>query len=169
MSLNFLSLEKEMFRGNILDIGLENNGIIYNVYKFYDEDIDIDYLEGISCTEILKPNNYDTCIFFFSLNSMATLKQKKKLLKEINDYLRSNAYIYIWDIDKKPFKFKSTSVRVVLPDRSVKDIKVNCLNPFTNNSKDKIIDMLQEFFDVLQIRHSNDIFSIICKKKGSLE
>ena len=167
MSLNFLSLEKEVFRGNILDIGLENNGIIYNVYKFYDEDIDVDYLEGVSNTEILKPNNYDTCIFFFSLNSMSTLKQKKKLFKEINDYLRNNAYIYIWDIDKKPLKTKTTNIRVVLPDKSIKDIKVNCKNPFTNNSKDKIIDMLQEFFDVLQIKHSNDIFSIICQKKGS--
>jgi len=42
----FVSLEKEVFRGNVLDVTYENEGIIYNTNKYYDNSIDVDYLES---------------------------------------------------------------------------------------------------------------------------
>jgi len=164
----FLSLEKEVFRGNILDVGMDKNGIIYNISKHYDEDIDIDYLEGGYKEEVLKEKYYDTCVLFFSLHTLQTLNQKKKLFKDINGYLKDNGYIYIWDIDKKPLKTQKSNVRVCLPDKSIKDFKINCTNPFTNNSKEKIMNILKDFFEVIDTKHSSDFFSIVCRKKGSL-
>ena len=34
----FINLEKEIFKGNILDIGFSNHGIIYNISKQYIDD-----------------------------------------------------------------------------------------------------------------------------------
>ncbi|MEG0773347.1 class I SAM-dependent methyltransferase [Clostridium sp.] len=163
----FISLEKEIFRGNVLDVGLDNSGIIYNVYKYYDEDLDVDYLEGKEDNEILKSEYYDACVLFFSLHNIFNLNKKKKLLKNINQCLRENGYMYIWDVDKKPLKSLKTNVKVSLPDKSLKNLKINCSNPFTNNSKEKIMNILKDSFEVLDAKHSDDIFSIVCKKRGS--
>lgn len=163
----FISLEKEIFRGNILDVGMDNNGIIYNVYKYYDEDLDVDYLEGKEDNEILKSEYYDACVLFFSLHNIFNLNKKKKLIKNINQCLRENGYMYIWDVDKKPLKSLKTNVKVSLPDKSLKNLKINCSNPFTNNSKEKIMNILKDSFEVLDTKHSDDIFSIVCKKRGS--
>lgn len=162
----FVSLEKEVFRGNILDVGLDNNGVIYNVYKYYDEDLDVDYLEGQENTENMKSDYYDSCILFFSLHNIVNGREKKKLLQHINECLRNNGYVYVWDIDKKPLQTFRGNIKVSLPDKTLKDFKINCLNPFTNNSKEKIINVLKEFFEVLDIKHSDNIFSIVCKKRG---
>lgn len=162
----FISLEKEIFRGNILDVGLDNSGVIYNVYKYYDEDLDVDYLEGQQSNETLKNNYYDSCILFFSLHNIVNSKEKKRLFESINGSLKSNGYVYIWDVDKKPLKLFKGNIKVSLPDKSLKDFKINCYNPFTNNSKEKIINVLKEFFEVLDIKHSDNIFSIVCKKRG---
>lgn len=162
----FVSLEKEVFRGNILDVGLDNNGVIYNVYKYYDEDLDVDYLEGRENTGSMKSDYYDSCILFFSLHNIVNGREKKKLFEHISDCLRNNGYVYIWDIDKKPLQTFRGNIKVSLPDKTLKDFKINCLNPFTNNSKEKIIHVLKEFFEVLDIKHSDNIFSIVCKKRG---
>ncbi|MBP2023167.1 hypothetical protein J2Z44_003002 [Clostridium punense] len=162
----FVSLEKEVFRGNILDVGLDNNGVIYNVYKYYDEDLDVDYLEGRENTGSMKSDYYDSCILFFSLHNIVNGREKKKLFEHISDCLRNNGYVYIWDIDKKPLQTFRGNIKVSLPDKTLKDFKINCLNPFTNNSKEKIINVLKEFFEVLDIKHSDNIFSIVCKKRG---
>jgi hypothetical protein len=163
----FISLEKEIFRGNILDVGMDNSGIIYNVYKYYDEDLDVDYLEGKEDNEILKSEYYDACILFFSLHNIFNLNKKKKLINNISQCLRENGYMYIWDVDKKPLKSLKTNVKVSLPDKSLKNLKVSCSNPFTNNSKEKIMNMVKDSFEVLDAKHSDDIFSIVCKKRGS--
>jgi hypothetical protein len=165
----FISLEKEIFRGNILDVGMDNNGIIYNVFKYYDEDLDIDYLEGKEDHEILKSHYYDTCILFFSLHNIGNLSKKKRLFQNINQCLRENGYVYIWDVEKKPLKTFKTNIKVSLPDKSLKNIKINCYNPFTNNSKEKIISILKDSFEVLNIKHSDDIFSIVCKKREEVK
>lgn len=162
----FVSLEKEVFRGNILDVGLDNNGVIYNVYKYYDEELDVDYLEGRENTENMKSDYYDSCILFFSLHNIVNGRDKKKLFEHISECLRNNGYVYIWDIDKKPLQTFRGNIKVSLPDKTLKDFKINCLNPFTNNSKEKIINVLKEFFEVLDIKHSDNIFSIVCKKRG---
>ncbi|EQB86527.1 hypothetical protein M918_13620 [Clostridium sp. BL8] len=94
------------------------------------------------------------------------VEKKKKLFEHISDCLRNNGYVYIWDIDKKPLQTFRGNIKVSLPDKTLKDFKINCLNPFTNNSKEKIINVLKEFFEVLDIKHSDNIFSIVCKKRG---
>ncbi|MPM29216.1 hypothetical protein SDC9_75756 [bioreactor metagenome] len=162
----FVSLEKEVFRGNILDVGLDNNGVIYNVYKYHDEDLDVDYLEGRENTRSMRSDYYDSCILFFSLHNIVNGREKKKLFEHISECLKNNGYVYIWDIDKKPLQTFRGNIKVSLPDKTLKDFKINCLNPFTNNSKEKIINVLKEFFEVLDIKYSDNIFSIVCKKRG---
>ncbi len=161
----FLSFEKEKFNGNILDITSSKEGVIYSLYKQQDDDEDVDYIDSNLRNNSLYEDYYDSCVMFFSLNSIITSKRKKRLLLDISRAMKKNGYIYIWDIDKKPFSIISKDVRIGLPDKSFKDIKINSYNLFTNNTKNKIIDMLTSYFTIIEARSCNEVYSIICKRK----
>ena len=47
-------MEKEVFKGNVLDIGYKNTGIIYNVYKHLNEETNIEYINGDDEKENIK-------------------------------------------------------------------------------------------------------------------
>lgn len=47
-------MENEIFRGNLLDVGTDNYGIIYNIYKQYNEDSNLEYINGAEEKESIK-------------------------------------------------------------------------------------------------------------------
>jgi hypothetical protein len=63
--------EKEIFKGNLLDIGFSNHGIIYNIYKQYNDDnSSVDYIEGKDQKTGIEEGVYDTCALFFTLSDI---------------------------------------------------------------------------------------------------
>ena len=75
----FINMEREIFRGNILDIGLENHGIFYNIYKQYNDDVNVEYLSGKEGKEKISEDFYDSCILFFS-SAVYGLREERKTL-----------------------------------------------------------------------------------------
>ncbi|MEG1255650.1 hypothetical protein [Clostridium sp.] len=162
----FVSLEKEVFRGNVLDITYENEGIIYNTNKYYDNFIDVDYLESALAKEGQLEEHYDSCILFFSLNKVKSNKEREHLFNKIYKSMRKNGYIYIWDIEKRPLQVSNINIRVSLPDKTLRNLKVNLYNVLSDNTPEKIINNLKDDFDIVEIITSNGIFKIVGRKKG---
>lgn len=162
----FVNLEKEIFRGNILDITYGNEGIIYKANKYYDNFIDVDYLEDTPSKRFDNEGYYDSCIVFFTLNKIKSHRQKLKLFDNIYRLMKKNGYVYIWDVEKEPLKTLQKNITVSLPDKSMKNFQINLLNIFTDNTSSKIIDGLKDYFDIVEAVSSNGTFRIVGRKKG---
>lgn len=161
----YINLEKEIFAGNILDIGLENNGIVYNIAQKYEENFEIEYLEGKEGKKYIEKGIYDNCILFFSLKNFYNRNAKINLFKDIYKYLKPSGILYIWDIDKgfgKTFKGK---IKIALPDKKIKEIYLKNINILNDNSKDTILQLLKsEKFDIISTVCSDNIYYIKSKK-----
>lgn len=156
----FISLEKEVFSGNVLDIGCENYGIVYNLYKHYNNDIAIDYVEDSDEDDILKKEEYDNCIMFFSLNKFWLNHKKEEFIKEISGLLKTDGYIYIWDIDKGYSKTFNGKLKVSLPDKKIKYINIKDYNVFKDNSLNNTEKILDKYFKIVDVKKSNNIYYI---------
>ncbi len=164
-----LNMESEMFKGNVLDISMDNNGVVYNIYKQHNHDINIDYISGKEEEINIKSNFYDICILFFSFSSIWFKINKKSFIKDIYKYLNEDGMIYIWDIDKGYKKMFNGVIKILVTEKKVREIKVKDLNIFKDNSKENAASLLQNFFDIEDIKSSNGIYCIKAKKKKSIE
>ncbi len=165
----FISLEKEIFKGDLLDIGFSNHGIIYNIYKKYNDDSSIEYLEGKEEKLRIAEGQYDVCALFLTLSDIKFTHSKKKLIRDIYKFLKLDGLLYIWDIDKGFVKTFNSTIKIVLPDKSTKKISLKDVNIFKNSSKENTIKILQPYFDILTLKNSDNIYYMICKKRGKLE
>lgn len=161
----FINLEHEFFLGNVLDIGFENFGIIYNLYKQQNDEIAIEYIEGKRESSLIEKGAYDSCILFFSLRHFWLPAQLKKFLKEISEYLKDGGNIYLWDIDKGYKQTFQSTIKVALPDKTVKEIEIKDYNILKNCGKEKVLALLKEYFDILDVKASDRIYYIKAQKK----
>jgi ubiquinone/menaquinone biosynthesis C-methylase UbiE len=163
----FINLEKEIFKGNLLDIGFSNYGIIYNIYKQNtDDNSSINYVEGNEEKTGIEEGTYDVCALFFTLSDIKTSRNKIKLIKDIYKFLKEDGLLYIWDIDKGFSKIFNSKIKIVLPDKSTKQIHLRDLNMFKNSSKENTMKVLQPYFKVTTLKHSDNVYYMICKKRG---
>ena len=163
----FINLEKEIFKGDLLDIGFSNHGIIYNIYKQYTDDSrDIEYIEGKEEKIRIEEGKYDTCALFLTLSNIKSTYSKSKLIRDIYKYLKEDGLLYIWDIDKGFVKIFNSRIKIVLPDKSAKQIYLRDLNIFKNSSKENTMKILQPYFEVLTLKNSDNIYYMICKRRG---
>lgn len=161
----FINLEKEVITGNVLDVCVENYGVIYNLYKAYNEDSTIDYVNGKKEENELLNEEYDNCIMFFSLRTLWLKNDKRKIINDISKHIKKNGCIYIWDIDKKYGKTFIGNIKILIPNRKIKEIKIKDINIFKNNSKDTIRAILEDKFDIVEIKSSDGIYCIKAIKR----
>ncbi|MBZ9688369.1 class I SAM-dependent methyltransferase [Clostridium estertheticum] len=160
----FINLEKEIFKGNLLDIGFSNHGIIYNICKQYiDDSNSVEYIEEkIKIDE----GSYDTCVMFLTLSDMKFTQSRKKMIKDVYKFLKEDGLLYIWDIDKGFAKTFNSRINILLPDKSTKEINLTDLNLFKNSSKENTIKILQPYFEIITKKSSDNIYYMICKRRG---
>lgn len=163
----FIDLRELDIKGNVLDIGLEGCGIMYNIYKLNikNSHFDVDYGEGKKDISKINKNYYDYCLCFFSLRYLLTLNEKNDLINFIWDSLRKDGFIYIWEMNKGFGKYFNGIIRVMLPDRSIKRVKLIDLNIFKDTSKEAAIKLLSDKFDIIDINQWDGIYFIKAKKK----
>lgn len=162
----FINLEKEIFRGNILDIGLDNYGVVYNIYKQYHDNINVEYISGKEEVGSLKEEFYDSCILFFSFSSIWLRINKRKFIRDIYRYLNKDGLLYIWDIDKAYTKVFNATVKIVIPEGKLRQIKLRDLNVFKDTSKQNTIKMLEQYFNIIDVKSSDGIYYIKARKKA---
>ncbi|MGV8979817.1 methyltransferase domain-containing protein [Clostridium sp.] len=166
----FINLEKEIFKGNLLDIGFSNHGIIYNICKQYiDDRSSVEYVEGKKDKIKIKEGSYDTCVLFLTLSGIKLTESKKRLIKDIYKFLKEDGLLYIWDIDKGLLKTFNSKIDILLPDKSTKTINVRDLNIFKNSNKENTMKILQPYFKITTLKSSDNIYYMVCKRRGKTE
>ena len=162
----FINMENEILTGNLLDIGMDNYGIVYNLYKENNEEIAVDYINGSQEKNNIEKNNYDGCVLLFSLRNIHFKIYKKSLVKDIYKFLKEDGNIYIWDIDKGINRVFNGRIRILLPNRRIREIRIKDYNIFKNSSKESTVKLLKDYFEIVDIKSSNNVYYIKGKKKG---
>jgi len=122
----FINLEAQIFNGNLLDIGFSNHGVIYNICKQYVDDSNcVEYIEGKEDKIKMEPGSYDTCAMFLTLSDIKFTHSKNKLIQDIYRFLKNDGLLYVWDIDKGFAKIFNSRIKIILPDKSTKQIYIN--------------------------------------------
>jgi len=150
----FINLENNKFHGEVLDVGILDNTIIKDLCVNNIENERIFY----KSRNIRK--SIDTTVLFFSLNLFYTNIFKYRMIKLIHKSMNKNAEVYIWDINKPRKKIFRKNIKMILPDKTIKSLKINNLNIISDNSFEKIRDLISKFFEIKEIRASDDVFFI---------
>lgn len=160
-----INMENEIFRGNLLDVGTDNYGIIYNIYKQYNEDSNLEYINGAEEKENIKEGYYDNCILLFSFSNIFFKKNRMSLIRDIYRYLKEGGNVYIWDIDKKLKETFNGKIKILLPGEKVKNISIKDLNLLKDSSIDTTIKLLDSYFEIKDLKSSDGVYYIKGKKK----
>jgi hypothetical protein len=163
-----LELHKEVFKGNVLDIGIHNNGIIYNMCKHFNKDLEVEYISGKEEEKNIKDEFYDSCILFFTLNNICFNLNKRNLFKKIYNYLNEGGCLYIWDIDKGYNRVFNSNIKILLPNAEVKNINLKDLNMFHDNSKETMLKLLEEYFNLIDLEEKEGVYYIKASKKNNI-
>ncbi|MGE5628832.1 MAG: class I SAM-dependent methyltransferase [Solirubrobacterales bacterium] len=161
-------IKEEVFKGNLLDIGMENYGVIYNAYKCLNQEISVDYLDEKE-EGTIRHGYYDNCILLLSLSKIFLEKTKLRLIKEVSTYLNENGILYIWDIDKKIGKVWVEGIKIQTPDNKIKDVKIMDLNLLRDNSKENTLKLLSKHYDVIDFSCEHGVYYIKANKKREKE
>lgn len=160
-----INLDDVKFKGDILDVGEKNLGIIYNLSKEAKDEICLDYVSDDTKIE-LKDRKYDACTFFFELNKIWTSLEKEKLIREISSYIKENGEIFIWDINKERGKLFNNKIKIILPNDKVKEFTFKNLNILLNSNIEEIKKILEKYFEIVETKSWEDIFFIKGKKQN---
>lgn len=155
-----INMENEIFRGNLLDVGTDNYGIIYNIYKQYNEDSNLQYIDGAEEKENIKEGYYDNCILLFSFSNIFFKKNRMNLIRDIYLYLKEGGNVYIWDIDKKIKETFNGKIKILLPGEKIKDISIKDLNVLKDSSIDTTVKLLSPYFEIQDLKSSDGVYYI---------
>ncbi|WP_087877521.1 hypothetical protein [Clostridium autoethanogenum] len=162
----FINMEKEIFKGNLLDIGMDNQGIIYNIYKEFNDNVNVEYVSGKEEGKNIKEDYYDNCILLFSFNKLWVKFKKKNFIKDIYNHLAKNGTIHIWDIDKGYGKIFYADIKILIPEGKLRKIKIRDFNILKDNSKESTLRLLDNYFKILECRNSDGLYYIKAEKKN---
>lgn len=160
-----INMEKENFKGNVLDIGMDNYGIIYSIYKHNNQCSNVDYIDGKDKSNGIKNNFYDSCMLFLTISDIFFNYNRKSIIKKVYNYLKEDGFIYIWDINKAYGKTFFGTISVMLPNGKNKDIKLRRLNIFQDTSIKQIFKLLGEYFNIIEYKVFDEIYFIKGQKK----
>lgn len=163
-----LVIKEEVFKGNLLDIGMENYGVIYNAYKGLNQEISVDYLDEREESTI-RHGYYDNCILLLSLSKIFFEKTKLRLIGEVSKYLNENGNLYIWDIDKKIGEIWNEKIKIQTPDNKTKYVRIMDLNLLRDNSKENTLKLLKKHYDIIDFSCEHGVYYIKANKKREKE
>jgi hypothetical protein len=161
----YINIQEDILKGDILDVGLDNYGIIYNLYKLQNKDITVDYIHGKEEKKYIEKECYDSCILLFSLRNIWLKYNKKGLFHDINHFLKEDGFLYIWDIDKSFSKFFNGKIKIVLPESNIKEININDLNIFKDASRESTIKLVEQYFEIIDLKTYDNVYYIKAKKR----
>ncbi|CAG7840212.1 hypothetical protein Z959_04865 [Clostridium novyi B str. ATCC 27606] len=160
-----INMKDQIFLGDILDIGSDNYGVIYKIYKNNNSDFNVEYLDNKEQFNEIKHSSYDTCVMFLSFSSIVLKSNKKKFMKKIYDYLKEDGIVYIWDIDKGYGRIFNNKIKVTMLNDVEKEINFKEFNILKNSSLNSIKDVLNNFFDIIESRCLNRVYYIKARKR----
>lgn len=161
-----ININEEVFQGDMLDIASGNNGIIYNFYKQYNNEVAVDYVNSKNKDHCNIDQMYDTCVLFFSINTISYNTEKSSLFNDINKYLKKGGRIYIWDIDKGLGKFYNGKIKVVSPNNQDDSVNIRNFNLIRDSSLKTTLKLLRKYFCICDLKTFDGLYYIKAVKRG---
>lgn len=163
-----LCMNEDIFKGSLLDIGFNNLGVVYNVYKYFNKGVDVEYICGKEERENISNETYDSCALFFTISNMFTRSSKGKLFKDVYEYLNPEGMVYIWDIDKGLNKIFNKNIRITMPENEERQLKLRDFNIFKDSSKNSTKNIIEKYFDIIDEKQIDEVYFIKGKKKSEI-
>jgi hypothetical protein len=163
----YIDMQNEVLSGDILDVGLDNYGIIYNLYKLQNKDANLEYIQGREEKKFIHKESYDSCILLFSLSNLWFKLSKKNLFQDISQFLKADGALYIWDIDKSYTKLFKGTIKVNMPQNNIKEIRIKDLNVLKDASKKSTVKLLEQYFEIIDLMAYDNVYYIKAKKRIS--
>lgn len=158
-----INMENIELKGDVLDVGEKNLGVIYNLSKDIEDELSLDYIDNGSKIE-LQEREYDACTFFFELNRFWTNIEREKLIRDVSGYLKENGEILIWDINKERGKVFNNKIKVILPRENIKEFTFKNMNILSSSNVEEIKKILEKYFKIEETKTWEDIFFIKGRK-----
>ncbi|MCO6062620.1 hypothetical protein NG726_38985, partial [Pseudomonas sp. MOB-449] len=76
----------------------------------------------------IKEDYYDLCILLFSFSTIWSQVRRKMIIEKIHRCLNKDGLLYIWDIDKKIGKIFNGDIKILIPGKRLKKIKIRDFN-----------------------------------------
>lgn len=162
-----ITVSKDMFKGDVLDLSYGDFSVLYPIFK-QEEELEVEYVEKTFGKKLIEKGSFDTGVVMFTLQSINSKLGKKKLLKEISEYIKNKGYLHIWDIDKGYGKTFRGNIKVNLEKEKIesKIIPIKNFKITTDNSMDSMLRLIQEYFTIVTFKKDEEIYYIKCRKKG---
>ncbi|GIM29546.1 hypothetical protein CPJCM30710_22120 [Clostridium polyendosporum] len=158
-----LDMKDIEFDGDVLDIGKENHGVIYNLTKNSDDEICIDYVDILN-TE--KSNDFKTGVFFFTLSKIWRNSERRELIKEVWEHIGDEGLLYIWDIEKRSKEIINIDIKVLMPKDKTKTFSYKDFNPINECTTELLKKILENYFEIEETKFWDKIYFIKAKKRG---
>ena len=141
-----IDLREVELSGEVLEIGRDENYIVYNFLKSDQKEISVDLVEN---EKEFKENNkgiYDNIVLFFFLSTLNSKKERLELIKEIKEYMKPGGRLYIFDIDKKPIKPYKNKIKILFSEENYKELFILETNPLLISNLKAIEELIKEDF-----------------------
>jgi len=159
-----IDMRNLQIKGDVIDIGVKNYGIIYKMCKESFDEVALDYIIGEE-KNLIEKENYDTAILFFTLNSLPNSMKRKKLIKEAYNYIRDEGEILLWDA-KKPFgKPVNLEVDVLFDNCEFETVNIRNVNPVVKMEFEKVKKIISSYFEIIEEKEGKSIFFIRARRK----
>lgn len=161
-----LDMSNINLKGNTLDVGIDNYGVIYNILKQTEDEISVDYYMEDFDREY--KNQYDNGILFFSL-SQINKKNLDEVVKNLWDNVRFGGSLYLWDREKNKKETVNDNIKVIMPNREEKEINFidnSISSEFTVENTKKI---LEKYFEIQETKVCDKIIFMKAIKRGSIK
>lgn len=164
-----LDMSEVEFKGDVLDIGRENYGIIYNLLKHNEDEISVDYILNESHEDEKNEDKYDTAVIFFSLSTMWNVNERKKLLFQVWKKLKEHGELYIWDYDKRQKEVVNETIKVKFPKNNTRNFTFKNKNPFCEFSLEDAKKILEKYYEIEETRVCDRIIFLKVIRKGNVK
>lgn len=177
MGLNYIKNRVEIdmneikIKGDIIDIGDDNCGIIYNlcrqVENSAEDEIAVEYLSKED-EDIVISDSYDLASLFFTLGKINKLSSRKKFIGNALIYLRSFGEIMIWDVKKPRGCMINLDITVRLPNNMIKRLNIKRKNLLSNITVENTKKIIEDKFEIVDIKENQEIFYIRARRKENI-
>ncbi|WP_139905218.1 hypothetical protein [Clostridium thermarum] len=161
-----IDMQNLKLKGDVIDIGVKNYGIIYKICRQNDDEVAVEYLMDEE-KDLIEREYYHTAVLFFTLSPLSSAGKRRKLIKELYKYIRDCGEIIIWDINKAMGRLVDLRVEVLLSENETQTIKINNFNPIKQLSLSQVKKIINPYFEVTEEKQGKEIFFLRAKRKNT--
>lgn len=159
-----IDMRNLQIKGDVIDIGVKNYGIIYKMCKETFDEVALDYVIGEE-KNLIEKGQYDTAILFFTLNTLPNNIKRKMLIKEAYNYIREDGEILLWDAKKSFGKSVNLEVDVLFNNCEFERVNIRNMNPTVKLDFLKVKRLISSYFEIVDEKEGKSIFFIRARRK----